>query len=189
MTEDGALVERLKAGDRLAFDEVYARYHARVYGFLLRMVLDRAVAEDLHQETWVRFARGVHGLRESDKLAGWLFRVARNLATSRARRRRLEVSAAATWTTAQDGEGGEPSPHDHLVAERQRQRLEAGLAALEPADRELILLVAVEGSTPLEAAGILGLQPATLRKRLERARQRLRTLIEEGSPSDPEETP
>ncbi len=180
--DDRALVERLRAGDARAFDAAYARYHGRLYAFLARMVLDRAVAEDLHQETWVRFARGVRELRDGARLASWLFRIARNLATSRARRRAIERGAADVWVEQRRQLDGTGTPHDALEASEQRARLEAGLAALAPADRELILLVAVEGLQPQEAAEVLGIRKEALRKRLERARERLRGLIDEAPP-------
>ena len=51
------LVARLRAGDPGAFDEVYDAYRPRVFAFLLRMTRNRALAEDLLDETWLRLAR------------------------------------------------------------------------------------------------------------------------------------
>ena len=70
------------------------------------------------------------------------------------------------------------TPDELLAAARSREVLERALAALSPDDRELLLLVAVEGLRPQDAAEVLGLRPEALRKRLERARGRLRDLID-----------
>lgn len=178
--DDEGLIARLRAGELAAFDELYARYHGRVYRYLVRMVLDVAEAEELHQETWTRFARGVGQLRDETKVAGWLFRIAHNLATSRGRRRAVEQRATAAW---QDTHAPEPvrTPDELLAAARAREVLERALAALAPDDRELLLWVAIEGLRPQDAAEVLGVRPEALRKRLERARVRLRALIDRAS--------
>ena len=55
--DEQVLVARLSAGDTGAFDEVYDAYRPRVFGFLLRMTRNRALAEDLLDETWLRLVR------------------------------------------------------------------------------------------------------------------------------------
>lgn len=168
---------RLRAGDGAAFDLAYQRYSARVYGFLMRMVLRRDEAEDLLQETWIRFARAARTLRDDARLAGWLFRVARNLALSRERRRELEEDAAELLVLVGESLPAD-EPHQAFVAADTRRRLELALAALPARDREVILLVGVDGLEPREAAEALGIKPEALRKRLERAREKTRVLID-----------
>lgn len=175
--DDEGLIARLRAGELAAFDELYARYHGRLYRYLVRMVLDVAEAEELHQEVWIRFARAVGQLRDGTKVAGWLFRIAHNLATSRGRRRAVEQRATAAWQVEHVPEPVR-TPDELLAAAHAREVLERALAALAPDDRELLLLVAVEGLRPQDAAEVLGVRPEALRKRLERARGRLRGLID-----------
>ncbi|MFO0724060.1 MAG: RNA polymerase sigma factor [Myxococcota bacterium] len=173
---DGELVSRLRSGDVRAFDLAYNRYHQRLFGFMLRMVHRRDVAEDLSQEAWSRLARGARELRDGDRLAPWLFRVARNLACSRERRLSVERDAA-TLITELELERSPKDPHESAVSAALMRDLELGLAALPPRDRELILLVGVESLRPQEAAEVLGISPEALRKRLERAREKLRAAM------------
>jgi RNA polymerase sigma-70 factor (ECF subfamily) len=161
------LVARLKTGDLAAFDETYARYHARLFGFLARITGRRDIAHDLLQETWIRLAARAANLRDDTRLDAWLFTVARNLSVSFQRWRALErqVLALLGGTAASDA-----SPFDLTAAAQLEQRLEAALTALPLRYREVVLLVAVEGLTPQEVAGILRLRPEAVRQRLLRAR-------------------
>lgn len=170
MTLETDLVTRLKAGDARAFDEVYAAYHGRVYGFLLRMVRRRDVAEDLLQETWMRLARHAARLDHDTELGAWLFTVARNLCRSYQRWRILDSERVNELSLARYRKDDEGSPFETVSASQLEHRLEAALGALAPRYREVILLVAVERMSPAEAADVLGLKPDTFRQRLARAR-------------------
>jgi RNA polymerase sigma factor (sigma-70 family) len=161
------LVARLRTGDLSAFDEAYARYHTRLFGFLARVTGRRDIAHDLLQETWIRLAARAADLRDDTQLGAWLFTVARNLSVSFQRWRVLERRGLALLG---GHPGSDPSPFELTAAAELERRLEAALAALPLRYREVVLLVAVEGLTPQEAAGILGLRPEAMRQRLLRAR-------------------
>jgi RNA polymerase sigma-70 factor (ECF subfamily) len=167
---DQDLVARLKECDAAAFDELFEKYRARLFGFLMRLSTRRDVAEDLLQETWIRPATKVSTLREDTKLAPWLFAVARNLFYSYRRskmlggERLLEFSRLCLDTEASI------SPFEAVAGDEFEVRLEHVLALLPLRYREALLLVAVEGMAPSEAAAVCNLDSATFRKRLSRAR-------------------
>jgi RNA polymerase sigma-70 factor (ECF subfamily) len=166
------LIDALRRGDAAAFDALYARYRARVLGFLVRLAGRRDVAEDLFQETWVKLARHAPRLAEDTDLAAWLFRVARNAWVSHRRWSMLDVSrlvALQDEAPARTTGGGE----ERADAARAVARLEAAIASLPPASREVLLLVGVEGFEQEQAATILGISYAALRQRLARARAQL----------------
>ena len=167
--ESSTLVARLIAGEVRAFDEAYAAYHLRVYGFILRMVRRREVAEDMLQETWLRLAAHAPRLREDTQLASWLFTVARNLCRSYHRWRLLDSERLNELTLAHY-RSDQSSPFESVAANQLEQGLESALASLSPRYREVILLVVIERMTPSEAADVLGVRPDTLRQRLSRAR-------------------
>ena len=176
---DNERLERLKAGDEAAFDEVFLTYRPRLYSFLLRMCGRRDLAEDLLQETWLRLVHRAADLREDTRFGPWLFRVARNLFFShlRARRRdahRLDEAFALQWP-----EKPGPSPLEDLAAGERKRRLERSVASLPPIYREMVLLVGVAGLAPAEAAAVAGLTPEAARQRLSRARQKLSALMGE----------
>ena len=90
-----SLVRRLRAGDTVAFDEVYSAFNSRLFRFLNRMTRNRHVAEDLVEETWLRLVRPVaQDLDEDTRLGAWLFTVARNLCISSCRASSRQQSCA-----------------------------------------------------------------------------------------------
>jgi RNA polymerase sigma-70 factor (ECF subfamily) len=112
-------------------------------------------------------------LTDDARLAPWLFTVARNLYLSWRRSRAVDATRTSeldpAWPAAERGE----SPFEAAAVAELERRVEAALARLSLPDRELLLLVGVEGLTPAEAAGVCGLPPVTLRARLHRAREKL----------------
>lgn len=170
---DRRLVAGLKAGDGAAFETVYELYRPRIFGFLIRLSRRRDVAEELLEETWLRLVEHAHRLADDTCLAAWLFTVARNLHTSWCRHRAVEderlSEIAPTWPTPAAGE----TPFEATSRSETERRLEIALARLPVNDREALLLVAVEGLAPSDAARIVGLAPEAMRKRLQRARERL----------------
>ena len=165
-----ALVARLRAGDRAAFDAVYDRFNTPLFNFLARMARRRDVAEDLLEETWVRLIARAAELRADTRLGPWLFTVARNLYVSHRRSRALEDSHTAGLTGWWSGPAPEPSPFESASATEAERRIEAALGELPVVYRETLLLVGVEGMRPAEAAAVCGITPEAMRQRLSRAR-------------------
>jgi len=166
------LVSRLRAGDADAFDAVYTQYNARLFAFLARLSRNRATAEDLLEETWLRLVSHAERLREGSQLGAWLFTVARNLYVSYCRSRMLEDVHApdliGLWPS-----GCPSSPFEETAGHELGVRLEAALVALPLQYREALLLVAIEGLTPSEAAQVCGVSGEAMRQRLSRGRAML----------------
>ena len=164
------LVSRLRTRDDEAFEAVHEAFNARLYNFLARLSNSRDVAEDLLEETWLRLVSHAPRLRPDTRLGPWLFTVARNLYLSYRRSRLIEdagsVEAAGLWSIASHP----PSPLDMAEASEAERRVGAALASLPAIYREALLLVAVEGLRPSEAAAICGVTPEAMRQRLSRAR-------------------
>jgi RNA polymerase sigma-70 factor (ECF subfamily) len=175
---DRDLVSRLQAGDPAAFDAVHAAFHARLFGFLIRLSRDRQVAEDLAEETWVRLVARARRLRDDTQLAPWLFTVARNLYVSYCRSRLIETAHAPALMTLWPAGSTGPSPYEAAAASETERRLEAALGELPVVYREVLLLVGVEGLRPAEAAVVCGVTPEALRQRLSRARALLRQRLD-----------
>jgi RNA polymerase sigma-70 factor (ECF subfamily) len=165
-----ALVDRLRAGDPGAFDIVHAAFHTRLVTFLARLSRRRDFAEDLVEETWLRLVSQASRLRPDTRLGPWLYTVARNLHVSYCRSRLLEESHLADLFGLWPGGTPRSSPFEETAATEFERRLECALAALPASSREVLLLVAVEGLRPAEAAEVCGITPEALRQRLSRAR-------------------
>lgn len=188
------LVGRLRQGEADAFDEVYAAFSKPLFTFLIRLSRQRDVAEDLHEETWLRLVKHAGRLQADTRLGPWLFTVARNLHVSYRRARALEDSAAASLTGLWPFSVRETSPFEETAANELERRIERALANLPAASREVLLLVGVSGLDQSAVADICGLTPSALRQRLHRARELLAHALEcdavhpsvlEGVPSCP----
>jgi RNA polymerase sigma-70 factor (ECF subfamily) len=163
------LSARLCRGDLDAFDRVYADCHARLFRFVVRLCRDQGVAEELVQETWLRFAAHARTLPDTVEPAAWLFTVARNLYVSQRRRaltRRVGLVGLWNWIARRT----QASAHELVCAGETQLQLEAAIAALPLAQREVLLLVAIEGMQPSQVASLLGISPDNARQRLARAR-------------------
>lgn len=172
--DERALVDGLRRGDVAAFDRAYAAYSARVFSFLLRLSGRRDTAEDLAQETWIKLAKAAPGLREDTRLGPLLFTIARNAFVSYRRWAMLDLSRIVTvGVDAALAISAEPPPDVEHEQAQVIALLEAALAKLPVASREVLLLVGVEGLDQEEVAKILGVSYDALRQRLSRARAQL----------------
>jgi RNA polymerase sigma-70 factor, ECF subfamily len=163
----------LRKREEHGFDLAYERYAERIFGFLVRLSRSRAVAEDLLQHTFLRLAENGPRLRPDSDLRAWLFTVARNAYQSHARGLGVEarLDPAFAWPPLASAAG----PESGLVL----QELERALARLQPEDRELLLLIGVEGLSYAEMGVVLAIDVVTARKRVSRARARLAQILDE----------
>jgi RNA polymerase sigma-70 factor (ECF subfamily) len=174
-----ALIPRLKGADSAAFDEVHAAFNTRLFNFLARLSRRRDVAEDLLEETWLRFVDVLPRLRDDTRLAPLLFKISRNLYVSYCRSRAIEDQHAPGMIGLWPSGFAAPSPFDATVARETVERLDEALAALPAIYREALLLVAVDDMKPAEAAAVCGITPEAMRQRLSRGRAMLAKHLDE----------
>lgn len=162
-----SLIEALRRADPRAFETLYEREKASLYGFLLRLARDPHVAADLFQNVWLKLAKHAARLRDDSNLRAWLFTVARREYLSYRRAQALDLSRVLAL-------GVEPQAEDDSV-ERDTRRLAfaTALGKLGDADREVLLLSGVEGLDAEAAAEVLRISDVAFRQRLARARRRL----------------
>lgn len=162
--------------DPRGFDQAYAKYGARLFSFLIRLLgrEQRHLAEDLLQQTFLRLAERGLELRADSDLRAWLYTVARNAFLGHLRGRKMQADNANLELVADYSADAE--------ARLMLGDVEQALQRLRLEDRELLLLVGGEGLEPLAVSRMLGVEPATLRKRLARARQRLLQELERAAP-------
>lgn len=167
---DQQALSLLRQRSSRGFDLAYAAYSARVHAFLFRLSGRRDVADDLLQHTFLRLAERGPELRADSDLRAWLFTVARNAYLSQAR----VLRPAGDDSTLENLS----SPGADVEARLLLGDVERALARLRLEDRELLLLVGVEGMEPTQVAFMLAVEPAALRQRLARARSRLLAELE-----------
>ncbi len=175
--EENDPIQQLRAGDAGAFESIFRRYRPRVYSFLLRLTGRPALAEDLLQETFLRLSRKACELSPDTRLRPWLFTVARNLFFDQRRRALLSEERVLQWREWRALDGRADTPAEIATGNETARRLQAALAGLPLAWREILLLCGVEGFEPAEAARILGIANEAARKRLSRAREALQRAL------------
>jgi RNA polymerase sigma-70 factor (ECF subfamily) len=170
------LARSAAAGDTSAFEALYRRHAARVHGVVARLVgFDRARAEDLVQEAFVRAWQALPAYRFESAFGTWLHRLAVNTALMELRSRRSRPQA--------DGDDealervGTPDSAGHATA--LSLDLERAVATLPPRARAVLVLYDVEGWKHEEIADALGMAVGSSKAQLHRARGLLRTRLGE----------
>ena len=166
-TTDGELIRRAQAGDRLAFGELVQLHQGRVCSFVRRLCGNPDNALDLTQETFVKAWQALPGWRPDARFTTWLLRIARNTAIDALRRARHEPDPLPEDYLLTDPG---PSPLRQLQNSRDIAQLEALLARLPLAQREVLLLRELEGFSYQEMASALDISEGTVKSRLGRAR-------------------
>ena len=202
---DGELIEALRKRDESAFAFLLDRY----YNSLLRMatfyVPSRAVAEEVVQETWIAVLQGIDRFEGRSSLKTWLFSILTHLAKTRGKREGRSIPFSALSNAAT--EPGEPAveperfldashpqwpghwasppqswsktPEEHLLSQETQAHLQRAIAALPPAQREVITLRDIEQWNSQEVCNVLGISETNQRVLLHRARSRVRRGVEE----------
>jgi RNA polymerase sigma-70 factor (ECF subfamily) len=194
--EERDLLERLRAGDESAFEDLVASLHARLVGFARIFLSSPASAEEVVQDAWLAVVRSLGGFEGRSSLTTWIYSIVANRARTRARRDgryvALEPSpgeasdAVAEDRFRPDGRWATPpspdllrTPEEILLSGETRTVLEEALAALPPGPRAVVTLRDVEGLEAAEVCNLLGLTETNQRVLLHRGRSRLRRRLEE----------
>ncbi len=196
--DDRILVESLREGDERAFEALVERYHGSLVRIALLHVRDRAVAEEVAQETWLIVLEGIGRFESRSSLKTWIFHILVNRAKTRGIRegRQVPVSALAgdddpdvpldRFLPPDDprrplGWASPPRawPEARLLARETVAQVREAIAQLPPAQQAVIGLRDVEGHSAKEVADALGISAANERVLLHRARSRVRRKLEE----------
>lgn len=170
---DVADVVAAAAGDVAAFERLVRAMQGRVWRYIVQLVGDHALAEDVSQEVFLRMHRKLHTLRDPDRFVSWLFSMARNAAfdAGRSKRRRpLELVGDRELPDT----GRSEDPHLRFEVFEALQTLHLDL-------REAILLVGVVGLSYEEAGQAIGVSEGTVKSRVFRARKALMLALELGA--------
>jgi RNA polymerase sigma-70 factor, ECF subfamily len=172
---DKTVIERIAAGDKLAMQALFAQHRTRVYRWLVRLVNNEALAEDLLSEVFLDVWRQADRFDGRCSVSTWLMAIARHKALS-ARRRKVhaELDETIQATIADPAD----DPEVALEKKGRDQALRQALTALSPEHREVVDLVYYHDKSINEAAGILRVPAATVKTRMFYARKRLAGLVE-----------
>lgn len=170
---DREVVEACKRGGPGAFRRFVERYEGLVWGFLARLVQDRTLAEDLSQETFLRAYRALPGFDpdRGAKVSTWLLTIARNTALDARKRRGLSTSEL-------DDETPDASTPESIRQARELgEAISRAASELSTHQREVLVLAEVQGLSMEEISVVVSAPVNTVKQRLSRARDRMRTLL------------
>ncbi|HXN36235.1 MAG TPA: sigma-70 family RNA polymerase sigma factor [Opitutaceae bacterium] len=181
-------MDRFKNGDASAFDEMVSRYWGRIYSMVHQLLRNSEDAEEVTQDAFIRAHRGLVNFRGESAFSTWLFQIATNLARNRYwywwRRKRdksvsldAPVSADNATTLAEIIPAEVETPDDITVTRELVSRIGSGMERLGAKHREILILRNVKNHSYEEIAAILGISVGTVKSRIARARESLRSKL------------
>lgn len=192
--QDASLLERLKAGDDLAFEELVRASSGRMLSTALRLVRGDEDAHDVVQEAFLLAFRSLPSFEGRCRLSTWLHRIVINVALMklRSRRRRPEISiedqlprfGADGSRVVETHDVVDLTPADAFERETMRLLLRRCMDRLPDSHRTVLLLRDFEDLSTEETAKVLGIRAAAVKVRLHRARQALKTLMQKAMLDD-----
>lgn len=206
VVDETQLIEALRQGDEVAFEALIGRYHTALVRLAQMYVPNRAVAEDVVQETWLGVLQGIGRFEGRSSLKTWIFRILTNTAKTRGQRESRSLPFSA-FEGPEAGTNGEPAvdpdrfqpdgepwahhwrphatprawdalPEDYVDAQEIQTQLQAAIATLPPSQREVITLRDVEGWSSDEVCNVLVISETNQRVLLHRARAKVRRALE-----------
>ena len=182
---DVQLMLDVKAGDEASFDFLLRKYRAPLVNFLFRMVQDRATAEDLAQEVFIRVYRAREKYSPSAKFTTWLFRIATNLALNSLRDNRYQKMEVSIDAPAEGEEEAPPRElpgrelriDEHMLERERSEFIRRAIAGLPEKQRVAVLLHKYEEMDYNEIAKILECSESALKSSLFRAYETLRVQL------------
>jgi RNA polymerase sigma-70 factor (ECF subfamily) len=176
--DDRRLLERIRRGDTEGAAELFERYGPALLRFSDRLLSDRATAEEVTQEVFVKVISRAHQYDGRAEVASWLFAIAANACRDRRRRdrRATVVPLEAVPELAQRGEGVE----GRLMDREKREAVRAALAHLSQEQREALVLARYHGLPYAEIAIVLGISVGAVKTRIFRAVETLKLRFAEG---------
>ena len=186
LSVEARLVERAKAQDEKAFEQIMNLYADRLYNYILRMVGNATDAEDLVQETFLRAYQGLPNFDGRASLGTWLYRIATNLCIDHRRRRARRVPTVSY--SLQEDENGEPAewdipdyhtpnPLDAALNRELERVVEDAISKLSPKLKTVLLLYDVEELSYEEIARVLNIPIGTVKSRLNHARTQIQRAV------------
>ena len=183
-SEEAQIARGLRRRDPDLLDALIEQYQHRLLRYLLHLTSNRAVAEDLFQEVWLRVLEKGHLYDGRNRFVTWLMSIGHNVAIDYLRKRN-----PASLDEMQDPEEGVPfepqsagpSPFEQAAARQQQEMLDDALSRVPPLFREVLVLRFQEQMKLEEIAKLVGIPLATVKTRIYRGVMALRPLIPGGA--------
>ena len=176
-SDDRALIRAIAGGDAKALERLFSRNQTRVFRYLVRVVRNEAIAEELMNEVFLAAWQGASRYEGRSEPTTWLLSIAHNKVVSALRKKR-EVSGAFDEASA-ELEDGNDSPEVTAQKTDKSAQIRAAMSGLSTEHREILDLVYYQEQSISEAAEVLGIPEATVKTRMFYARKKLSELLKE----------
>ena len=181
MNEEQRWIAAARNGDQESFENLVRLYEKRVFSLTSRMCRNSADAEEAAQEAFLAAWQALPAFRGDASFATWLYRLVSNACVDILRREGRHQAMAGPSLDDEESSPEPPdkSPSPHALAERAelRRQIEAGLAALPPEYRQVLILREIHQCTYDEIAQICSIDLGTVKSRINRGRKRLRKIL------------
>ncbi|WP_317348676.1 sigma-70 family RNA polymerase sigma factor [Pusillibacter faecalis] len=181
MNEEQRWIAAARNGDQESFEKLVRLYEKRVFSLTSRMCRNSADAEEAAQEAFLAAWQALPAFRGDASFATWLYRLVSNACVDILRREGRHQAMAGPSLDDEESSPEPPdkSPSPHALAERAelRRQIEAGLAALPPEYRQVLILREIHQCTYDEIAQICSIDLGTVKSRINRGRKRLRKIL------------
>lgn len=166
MDEDYLLIQKIKGGNEDAMDFFVRKYYLIILRYCKYHVIDKNLAEDLTQETFIKFFKGISGYKHIGKAINYLYVIARNICIDYGKQP-YEVPLSEVYT----------SEKEQLNCVETKIVIEQALFKLSSEMREVVILHYFQGLTLRETAIILGIGLPLVKYRINKAKEQLKELI------------
>ena len=178
-SDEQELIRLAGEGDSAAFETLMSAHESRMYAVALRMCGSREDAQDCLQEAMIRVYRALSGFKGQSSFSTWVYRITMNSCLDELRRRKNRTAASLD---ALLDNGFAPSdetdtPEHHSLQNEQRRCVERAIAELPEDMRSAIVLRDIQGCSDEEIAHVLDANVGTIKSRISRGRERLRSVL------------
>ena len=175
--EDLELIELSRNGDDRAFGVIISRYENQIARTVIGMLGNTEEAEDVGQETFIRFFRSLDKFRGDSALGTYLTRIAINLSLNEISKRKKTLSLFYKKGEEKETMFDIPEPGNEFERSDKKEIVDKALQQLEPRFRSVVVLRLVEGYSTKETSEILNLPLGTVLSRLSRAQEKLKEIL------------
>jgi len=170
------LIERSQQGDTSAMEQIYGRFKKALFGLAYRHTYNRATAEDLLQDIFVKIFTNIDDVDRPETFTGWVYRIALNTCYSHLRGHRIEIERSVPLD---DVEGVLRQNGDEEASHEIRRPLEEAVRQLPPKLRQIFLLHDVQGFKHEEIGRMMRLSAGTSKSQLFKARLKIRGFLKD----------